>query len=92
MSQAQEDPIPDSAALFVNGSAQAAELIALIEALTLSTGKVVTIYYDSAYATTTVHSSINRWKRLGFVKSDNTPVVHKDLLELLIHALTLPDT
>ena len=39
-------------------STQEAELIALIEVLTQSTGRTVTIYSDSAYVTTTVHSTI----------------------------------
>ena len=50
----------------------------------------VEIYSDSAYVTPTVYSSISRWKRLGFLKSDGTPVMDMDLLELLINALTLP--
>ena len=70
-------------------SAQAAELIALIETLTLSTGKTVTIYSDSTYVTTTVHSSIARWRRRGFLKSDCTLVMHRELLKLLIDALVL---
>ena len=70
--------------------AQAAELIALNEALTLITGKSVTIYSDSAYITTTVHSSIARWRRRGILKSNSTPIMHRELLELLIDALALP--
>ncbi|KAJ1097615.1 hypothetical protein NDU88_002732 [Pleurodeles waltl] len=71
-------------------SAQAAELVAMIEALQHADGLEVTIYSDSAYVTTTVHSSIHRWERRGFLKSDGSPVMHKDLLAQLIKALTLP--
>ena len=40
-------------------SAQAATLIALIDALTQGIGHVITVYSDSTYATTTVHSSMS---------------------------------
>ncbi|KAJ1173047.1 hypothetical protein NDU88_004889 [Pleurodeles waltl] len=71
-------------------SAQTAELTALIEAFTQSSGKMVTIYSDSAYVTTTVHSGIGRWRRQGFLTSDGTPVAYRVLLEQLIDVLTLP--
>ncbi|KAJ1081692.1 hypothetical protein NDU88_001870 [Pleurodeles waltl] len=71
-------------------SAQAAELVAMIEALQHAEGLEVTIYSDSAYVTTTVHSSIRRWEKRGFLKSDGCPAMHKDLLGQLIKALTLP--
>ncbi|KAJ1082288.1 hypothetical protein NDU88_002456 [Pleurodeles waltl] len=70
-------------------SAQAAELEDIIEALQQAEGLEVTIYSDSAYVTTTVHSSIHRWERRGFIKSDGSPVMHEDLLPQLIKALTL---
>ncbi|KAJ1174765.1 hypothetical protein NDU88_000056 [Pleurodeles waltl] len=62
----------------------------MIEALQHADGLDVTIYSHSAYVTTTVHSSIRWWERRGFLKSDGSPVMHKDLLEQLIKALTLP--
>ncbi|KAJ1098260.1 hypothetical protein NDU88_003376 [Pleurodeles waltl] len=65
-------------------SAQVAELIAIIEALQPAEG------LDSAYVTTTVNSSIHRWERRGFLKSDGSPVMQKDLLAQLVKALTLP--
>ncbi|KAJ1117174.1 hypothetical protein NDU88_005374 [Pleurodeles waltl] len=71
-------------------STQAAELVDMIEALQHAEGLEVTIYSDSAYVTTTMHSTIRRWERRGFLKSDGSPVMHKDLLEQLIKALTLP--
>ncbi|XP_078533692.1 uncharacterized protein LOC144819836 [Lissotriton helveticus] len=71
-------------------SAQAAELVALIAALKHGADKRITVYSDSAYVTTTTHSSILRWKRRGFLKTDGTPVMHKQLLEELIDSLTLP--
>ncbi|KAJ1108199.1 hypothetical protein NDU88_005581 [Pleurodeles waltl] len=69
-------------------SAQAAELVAIIEALQHAEGLEVTIYSDPAYVTTTVHSSIHWWERRGFLKSVGSPVMHKDLLAQLIKALT----
>ncbi|KAJ1149031.1 hypothetical protein NDU88_001852 [Pleurodeles waltl] len=71
-------------------SALAAELVAIIEVLQHAKGLDVTIYSDSAYVTTTVHSSIHRWERRGFLKSDGSPVMHNDLLVQLIKALTQP--
>ncbi|KAJ1182662.1 hypothetical protein NDU88_007846 [Pleurodeles waltl] len=71
-------------------SAQAAKLLAIIEALQQAEGLEVTTYSDSAYFTTTVHSSIHRWERRRVLKSDGSPVMHKDLLVQLIKALTLP--
>ncbi|KAJ1191846.1 hypothetical protein NDU88_001161 [Pleurodeles waltl] len=66
-------------------SAQAAKLVAIIEALQHAEGLEGTIYSDPAYVTTTMHSSIHQWESRGFLKSDGSPVMHKDLL-----ALTLP--
>ncbi|KAJ1126032.1 hypothetical protein NDU88_004445 [Pleurodeles waltl] len=67
-------------------SAQASELVAIIEVLQQAEGLEATIYSDSAYVTTTVHSSIHKWKRRGFPKPDGFPVMHKDLLVQLIKA------
>ncbi|XP_069494396.1 ribonuclease H-like [Ambystoma mexicanum] len=69
-------------------SAQAAELIALIEALHAAKGCVVTIYSDSAYLTTTVHAGLSRWRRRGFRKAGGSPVQHAELLNKLIEALS----
>ncbi|XP_069081661.1 uncharacterized protein [Pleurodeles waltl] len=71
-------------------SAQAAELVALGAALKQGEGETITVYSDSAYVTTTVHSSIMRWNRRGFLKYDGSTVMHRTLLEDLIQALTLP--
>ncbi|KAJ1138460.1 hypothetical protein NDU88_004844 [Pleurodeles waltl] len=51
-------------------SAHAAEFVTIIEALQQAEGLEVTIYSDSAYVATTVHSSIHRWGRRRFLKSD----------------------
>ncbi|KAJ1127894.1 hypothetical protein NDU88_006287 [Pleurodeles waltl] len=37
-----------------------------------------------------MHSCILRWKRQGFLKSNGTPAMHRQLLEELIDALPLP--
>ncbi|XP_069486192.1 ribonuclease HI-like [Ambystoma mexicanum] len=68
-------------------SAQAAELTALIEALHTAKGCTVTIYSDSAYATTTVDSGLSRWHRRVFRRADGSPVQHPTLLNELIEAL-----
>ncbi|XP_069486200.1 ribonuclease H-like [Ambystoma mexicanum] len=70
--------------------AQAAELVALIEALHAAKGCSVTIYSDSAYATTTVHSRLSEWRRRGFRQADGSPVQHATLLNELIEALAEP--
>ncbi|XP_069486205.1 ribonuclease H-like [Ambystoma mexicanum] len=71
-------------------SAQAAELIALIEALHAAKGCAVTIYTDSAYMTTTVHGGLARWGQRGFHRVDGSPVQHAELLKELIEALKEP--
>ncbi|XP_069486190.1 ribonuclease H-like [Ambystoma mexicanum] len=71
-------------------SAQAAELIALIEALHAAKGCAVTIYTDSAYMTTTVHGGLARWGRRGFHRADGSPVQHTVLLKELIETLKDP--
>ncbi|XP_069486287.1 ribonuclease H-like [Ambystoma mexicanum] len=71
-------------------SAQAAELTALIEALHAAKGCTVTIYSDSANATTTVHSGLSRWRRRGFRRADGSPVQHAALFTELIDALAEP--
>ncbi|XP_069488960.1 ribonuclease H-like [Ambystoma mexicanum] len=73
-------------------SAQAAELVALIEALRAAKGCTVTIYTDSAYMTTTVHGGLARWGRRGFRRADGTPVKHAELLQEFIEALKEPTT
>ncbi|KAJ1140398.1 hypothetical protein NDU88_006751 [Pleurodeles waltl] len=66
-------------------SAQAAELVAIFKVL-----QYAAIYSNSAYGKTTVHSSIRKWERREFLKSDRSPVMYTDLLAKLKHALTLP--
>jgi len=73
-----------------NYSAQAAELIALTEALKLAKGKVVTIYTDSQYAFSTVHVFAQQWKNRGMVTSTGKDINHKDLILELLNAIQLP--
>ncbi|KAJ1079734.1 hypothetical protein NDU88_000026 [Pleurodeles waltl] len=73
-------------------SAQAAEVVALVAALKQGEGETMTVYSDSAYATMTVNSSIMRWNRRVFLKSDRSSVMHRPLLEDLIQTFTLPHT
>ena len=89
-SPAEELQVAARLTLLPHLSAQSAELIALIEALMQSTDKIVNIYSDSTYVTTTELSSIARWRRQGFLKSDGRPVMHRELLKRLIDALALP--
>lgn len=77
-------------ALPSNYSAQAAELVALIEACKLMTGKTVTIYTNSQYAFATVHIFAQHWKNRGMVTSTGKPVTHAKLLTDLLTAVQLP--
>ncbi|XP_069488850.1 ribonuclease H-like [Ambystoma mexicanum] len=71
-------------------SAQAAELVALIEALQTAKVCIVTIYTDSAYMATTVHGGLARWGRRGFRREDRSPVQHATLLGELSDVLKEP--
>ncbi|XP_069469993.1 ribonuclease H-like [Ambystoma mexicanum] len=71
-------------------SAQAAELVALIEALYTAKGCAVTIYSDSAYVTTAVQTRLSRWRRRAFRRADGSTVQHAQLLNDLIEALAEP--
>lgn len=56
-----------------NFSAQAAELIVVIVALSEFQNSPITIYSDSAYVCSTIHVNASVWERRGFVKSDGSP-------------------
>lgn len=71
-------------------SAQAAELKALTEACKVKVGEEVTIYTDSQYAYTTVHSFAQYWHNRGMVTSTGKPVTHAQLLKELLEAVQLP--
>lgn len=73
-----------------NYSAQAAELVALIEACKMYKGESVTIYTDSQYAFGSVHHFCKQWKLRGFRTAAGKDVAHRALLEQLLHAITLP--
>ncbi|KAK2875052.1 hypothetical protein Q8A73_024331, partial [Channa argus] len=71
-------------------SAQAAEIIALIEACKAASGKCVTIYTDSQYAFSTLHYFAAQWSRRGMTTSTGKPVEHAPLLIKLLDAVLLP--
>lgn len=73
-----------------NYSAQAAEIVALTEACKLMEGKHVTIYTDSQYAFSTVHTFAQYWKNRGMITSSGKPVTHAELLSALLQAVQLP--
>ena len=80
--QAEEIPQP--------ASAQTAEIIAITEALRLSTNKRVNIYTDSAYGFSAVHFDGPAWLRRKFLTAAGTPVKHETLLRELISVIQLP--
>ncbi|XP_055521553.1 uncharacterized protein LOC129715722 [Leucoraja erinacea] len=71
-------------------SAQAAELVALIEACKVAKGRRVNIYTDSASAFSTVHVFAAQWRNRGMVTSAGKPILHKDLILKLLEAVLLP--
>lgn len=73
-------------------SAQAAELVALTRACELMKGKDVTIYTDSQYAYSTLHTFAQHWKHRGMVTSTGKMVTHAELLTKLLGAILLPRT
>ncbi|KAK7939137.1 hypothetical protein WMY93_002463 [Mugilogobius chulae] len=72
------------------GSAQQAELTAMLRALQLTEGKAVNIYTDSAYAYKTVTISLAGWIRNGFKLITGLPIKHEELIKQLIDAAKLP--
>ncbi|MGL5119136.1 MAG: RNase H family protein [Plesiomonas shigelloides] len=70
-------------------SAQAAELIALIRACELMTGKRVTIYTDSKYAWRVLHHYANMWEARNFPTADGKPIAHANLIGQLTEAVQL---
>ena len=71
-------------------SAQAAEIIAITEALKMSKDKRVNIYTDSAYGFSAVHFDGPQWLRRKFLTAAGTPVKHVKLLKDLIAAVQVP--
>nr|XP_015798270.2 uncharacterized protein LOC107374635 [Nothobranchius furzeri] len=71
-------------------SAQRAEVLAIIAALKMSTGKRVNIYSDSAYAVGAVHVELKQWLRAGFVTAGVKPIRHESEMRELAEALFLP--
>lgn len=78
------------AKLLTHGSAQMAELMAMLRALQLAEGHSVNIYTDSAYAYKTVIISLAGWIRNGFKLVDGSPVKHEPLIRQLIDAVQMP--
>ncbi|KAJ0022350.1 hypothetical protein NQD34_009840 [Periophthalmus magnuspinnatus] len=72
------------------GSAQVAEITAMLRALQLSEGKAVNIYTDSIYAYKTVTLSLAGWIRNGFKLGTGLPIKHEQLIKQLIDAVQLP--
>uniref|UniRef100_A0A8C5Q9R4 ribonuclease H n=1 Tax=Leptobrachium leishanense TaxID=445787 RepID=A0A8C5Q9R4_9ANUR len=83
------DIIYDSGRLS-QGSAQAAELIALTRACELFKDEEVTIYTDSRYAFEVVHDFGVLWTRRGFQTADGKTIAHADLITDLLEAIQLP--
>lgn len=72
-------------------SAQAAELVALTEACKLMKAQDVTIYTDSQYFFSTVHTFAQYWANRGMITSTGKPVTHAKLLTELLNAVKLPN-
>ncbi|XP_050789814.1 uncharacterized protein LOC127040090 [Gopherus flavomarginatus] len=73
-----------------NLSAQVAELVALIEALRMGTGKTINVYTDSRYAYMVVHAHGTLWKERGFITASGQRIAHGALIKTLLEALMLP--
>lgn len=73
-----------------NLSAQAAELIALIEALKVAKGKTCSIYTDNHYAFDVCHATGRLWKERGFVTVAGKRIAHGELIKNLLEAVELP--
>ncbi|XP_044840050.1 uncharacterized protein LOC123346638 [Mauremys mutica] len=73
-----------------NLSAQAAELVALIEALRLGAGKTLNLYTDSRYAYMVVHAHGTLWRERGFITASGQKIAHGSLIKMLLEALMLP--
>ena len=63
---------------------QKVELIPIIWALGLGTGKILNVYTDSQYAYVTLHTYRSIWKKRGMFPAENKQVYHVlSLLKLL---------
>jgi hypothetical protein len=63
-------------------SAQKAELIALIRALTLGKGKRLIVYPDSKYAFLVLHAHAAMWQERGLLSGRKSPIKHgKEILQ-----------
>nr|XP_055047287.1 uncharacterized protein LOC129432726 [Misgurnus anguillicaudatus] len=71
-------------------SAQAAELVALIRACELMSGKRATIYTDSKYGWGVVHNFAKTWEARDFRTADGKPIAHANLIGRLTKAVQLP--
>ncbi|XP_056609202.1 uncharacterized protein LOC130426440 [Triplophysa dalaica] len=68
----------------------AAELIALIQACELMTGKRVTIHTDSRYAWSVLHHYARMWEARSFKTADGNPNAHANLIGQVTEAVQLP--
>ncbi|XP_054703770.1 uncharacterized protein LOC129215139 [Grus americana] len=82
-----EDEVVEAEKLLTGTSAQKTELITLIRALEISTGKRVNIWTDSKYAFGVVHAHGAIWKERGLLTA---PVKYGQLIGRLLEAVHLP--
>lgn len=80
----------EAKALTPGTSAQRAEVIALIRALTLSTGKRVNIWTDSKYAFGVIHIHGALWKERGLLSSQGTTIKYREEVLALLDAVHQP--
>ncbi|XP_066530174.1 uncharacterized protein [Hoplias malabaricus] len=71
-------------------SAQAAELVALIEACKLAEGKSATVFTDSRYAWGVASDFAAIWKHRKFLTSNGTHIKHHQLVAELLESILLP--
>ncbi|KAM6306915.1 LOW QUALITY PROTEIN: DENN domain-containing protein 2A-like [Podargus strigoides] len=80
----------EAKALPTGTSAQKAELIGLVRALILSTGKKVNIWTDSKYAFGVIHIHGALWKEKGLLNSQGTTIKHRNEVLALLDAVHKP--
>ncbi|XP_035384572.1 uncharacterized protein LOC118241759 [Electrophorus electricus] len=73
-------------------SAQATELVALMEACKLAADKTVNVSTDSRYAWGVVHDFGAIWKHRQFLMSSSKYIKHHHLVNTLLEAILLPKT
>jgi ribonuclease HI len=75
------EEVIDARPLPAGTSAQKADLIALIRALTLGMGKRLNIYTDSKYTFLVLHAHAAIWRERGLLSGRESPIKHgKEIL------------